>query len=486
MSSTHYRPSGRFSPLALVLLLLVVAVSLPLSWVYAWCAVHLPRFVMPFVTIGYFVLLLTGAISVRENGKVRSPVLMYVLAGVIGVAGWYFQWAQWGKMAGELTGAAWPGVLEVMLMPTGLMSAVVTMKGAGVWAVLSVTMEFLLLAVLPALIASSGAAQPFCETSKTWVSEIKLGHCYGTIAEADVKQFTAALAADPEQLMALLPELQGDPDTYSALSLYACEGNPEAYVSVWNVTRSVKDGKVREARTNLVEFLRISPDTARALVELDEQAAPAAGPADPEELKTALQALHEEHFEAALAAAIPHCGADNDALRNDANRICAIACARLARWAEASAYWETLFTREATSHNALQVASCSVMAGELAKGEQWFARVLEVNAQTSDTPLINSYTNFISALDMSGQHRAALPYLEWVRDIYQHLHITDATFLTLRGVPFFGSFLDKSAPIVAASMDASQARSWYAAMLAHIDQDGQDELNAWMAQRGYA
>lgn len=486
MPSTYYRPSGRFSPLAFVLALLVVALALPLSWVYAWCAVHLRSFVMPFVTVGYFVLLLAGAISVRENGKVRSPALMYVLAGLIGVAGWYFQWAQWGKMAGELTGASWPGVLEVMLMPTGLMSAVVTMKGAGIWAVLTVTVEFLMLAVLPALIASSGAAEPFCETSKTWVKEIKLGHCYAAIAEADVKQLAAALEADPEQLMALLPELQGNPDNYSALSLYACDGNPEAYLSVWNVTRSVKDGKVREARTNLVEFLRISPDLARALVELDEQTAAAPETADPEELKTALQALHEEHFEAALAAAIPHCGADSDALRNDANRICAIACARLARWAEASAYWETLFAREATSHNALQVASSSVMAGDLAKGEQWFAKTVEVNTQTNDTPLISSYTNFVSALDQSGQHRAALPYLEWIREIYQQLHITDGTFLTLRGVPFFGSFLDKSAPIVAASMDAAQARSWYAGMLAHIDQDGQDTLNAWMAGRGYA
>lgn len=482
MSSTYYRPSGRFSPLALVLALFVIALALPLSWVYAWCAVHLRSFLMPFVAIGYFVLLLAGATAVGQTGKVRSPVLLSVLAGAIGVAGWYFQWAQWGKMAGELTGAAWPGVTEVMLMPAGLMSAVITMKGAGAWAVLSVTMEFLLLAVLPALVASSAAAQPFCETSKTWVSELKLARRFGAIAEADVKPFAAALEANPEQVMALLPPLQGDPDRYTALSLYPCEGNPEAYLSLWSVTRSTKDGKASEARTNLVEFLRISADLARTLADLADRAEPA----DPEQLKVALQALHEEDFAAALAAAVPYCGAANTALRNDANRLCAMACARLGRWAESAAYWETLFAQESTSHNALQIASSSVMAGELAKGEQWFAKALEVNERTGDTPQIHSYTNFISALDMSGQQRAALPYLEWVREIYQNLHITDATFLTLRGVPFFGSFLDKSAPIVAASMDAGQASAWYSAMLPHIDQDGQDELNAWMAQRGYA
>lgn len=482
MSSTHYRPSGRFSPLALALVLLVVALSLPLSWVYAWCSFHLRSFVMPFVAVGYFLLLLAGATTVGQTGKVRSPVLLTVLAGIIGVAGWYFQWAQWAKMGGEASGAAWPAISEVLLTPTGVMSVVMTMKGSSAWAVFSVTIEFLLLAVLPALIASSAAAQPFCEASKTWVTELKLARRFGAIAEDDTKPFVAALQAHPEQLVALLPEIQGDPDRYTRLSLHLCQGRPEAYLSVWSVTRSVKDGKHSESRSNLVEYLRITPDMARELLDQDQQAAPA----DPEELQVALQALHEEDYAAALAAASPYCGAAADALRNDANRLCAMACSRLERWADATAYWEALFAHEATSHNALQVASSAVMAGELAKGEQWFARSLEINEQTGDTPLINSYTNFISALHQSGQLRAALPYLEWVREIYQNLHITDATFLTLRGVPFFGSFLDKSAPIVAATMDEGQARSWYSAMLPHIDKDGQDELNAWMAQRGYA
>lgn len=482
MPSTHYRPSGRFSPLALALVLLVIALCVPLSWVYAWCALHLRSFAMPFVAIGYFVLLLAGATFVGQTGKVRSPVVLTVLAGLIGLAGWYFQWAQWAKMSGELSGAAWPGIAEVIRTPSGVLSVVVALKGVSAWAILSVTIEFLLLAVMPSLIASSAAAQPFCEASKTWVNELKLERRFGAIAEADATPFAAALEAAPEQLLALLPALQGDPERYTKLSLYPCEGQSEAYLSVWSVTRTVKDGKPSEARTALVELLRIGPDLARALVEQ----ADAAAPADPEELKLALQALHEEQFAAALAAALPYCTAQDTALRNDANRLCALACSRLERWAEASRYWEALFETEATSHNALQVASSAVMGGALDKGEQWFAKALQVNQETGDAPHIHSYTNFISALQMSGHLLAALPYLEWVRDVYQQLHITDATFLTLRGVPFFGSFLDKSAPIVAASMDAGQARNWYAAMLAHIDQDGQNELNAWMAQRGYA
>jgi hypothetical protein len=127
-----------------------------------------------------------------------------------------------------------------------------------------------------------------------------------------------------------------------------------------------------------------------------------------------------------------------------------------------------------------------VMADHLPSGQQWFDRSIALSEKNRDTPSSLIYTNFISALKNSGQLRAALPYLEWVREQYQSLYNTDATFLTLRGVPFFVSFMEQSASIVDAVMDKNQARAWYASMLPHIDQHGQDELTAWLAQRAHA
>ena len=203
----------------------------------------------------------------------------------------------------------------------------------------------------------------------------------------------------------------------------------------------------------------------------------------PVELEGALADMQAGRFDEALAAASRFTGAVDAALRADANRLCAISCSRLEKWPEAGAYFEALFDTERSAHNALQIATSKVMAGELAQGEQWLETAKEVNEETEDVTSILIHTNFISALKRAGYLIAALPYLEWIKQVYEAAHCTDATFLTLRGVPFFESFLEQSAPIVDAAMDGEQAHAWYAAMLPHIDQDGQETLNAWLGQR---
>jgi hypothetical protein len=478
MPASHYRPSGRFSPLALALVPLVILITIPFAWLYAWCALHLRDFLMPFAALGYALVLLLGCSIVGQSGKVRNPALMTVLSLAIGLAGWYVQWAEWAAMGGQAGMGAW----EMLQRPLGLFKLVVAVKGGSAWSLISVTLEWLLLAIVPALLARSVAQQPFCEASKTWITEQKLERHFGPIA--DVPQFSVALDARPDDVMKLLPALRGDPPAYTKLSLFACAGAPDAWLSVWEVTRSVKDGKPSESRTALVDHLRIAPETARDVLALCEHDA-IPGQDAPEELTAALDAMHAQHFTKALAAATPFCTAGEPGLRNDANRICALSASRLGQWRAAAGYWQALFAHESSSHNALQAATSLVMAGELAKGEQWFDNSLEISEEIADTALVHSYTNFISALQLSGNLKAALPYLEWLKQVYQGLTVTDPTFLTLRGVPFFISFLDKSAPTIEAAMDGAQARAWYSSMLPHIDQDGQDTLNAWLEQRAY-
>ena len=487
MSPIYYHPSGRFSPSALAYVALAILLIVPCAWLYAWSAIHLRSMVMAFVVIGYALLLFTACTSVAHLGKVRNPLLMTVLALVIGGFGWYCQWAQWAVLAGQDSGKAWPGLAAFLAHPSGVFGMPLAIKGSGPIAVLVALLEFLLLAIVPAWLVQGKAGQPFCETSHTWSEARKLARHFGPVDKAVIQQFIAAAEIDPGAVLKQLAVLQADPDRYTTLSVYQCDGASETYLSVHAVTRTVKDGKTSETRSCLLEYLHMAPQSARQLLEqadiapVPDDEAPA-----PVELAAALACLHAEDFTAALAAAAPFCTSPERALRNDANRLCALSCARLGRWAEAAGYWEALFVHEETSHNAMQVATSSVMDGAVARGEQWFAKALEVNDTTGDTPQIHSYANFITALQMAGQLRAALPYLEWVRQVYQDLHITDATFLTLRGVPFFISFLDKSAPSVDASMDAAQAHAWYGAMLAHIDQDGQQTLNAWLAQRACA
>ncbi|GAA5787046.1 hypothetical protein [Chitiniphilus shinanonensis] len=211
---------------------------------------------------------------------------------------------------------------------------------------------------------------------------------------------------------------------------------------------------------------------------------PAADPApqgDPPELAAAIAALQAEDMPAVLRLATPQLDAANPAVRADAQRLCALAQSRLGDWPAASGHWQALFALEPTAHNALQVATTSVMCGEIERGEQWFRQSGELNASSQDTNPIQAHISFLTALCNVGRHADALPYLGWIRDVYRRLHITDDTFLHLRGVPFLSVFLENSWPVLHAALDAPAIEAWYGELIADLDEDGAQRARHWLA-----
>ncbi|MDR2219531.1 MAG: hypothetical protein LBE24_03015 [Methylobacillus sp.] len=194
------------------------------------------------------------------------------------------------------------------------------------------------------------------------------------------------------------------------------------------------------------------------------------------ELAPALQALENEEFEKVVALASPH--VENSA---DANRLCALACSRMGRWPEAFNHWLHLFDLEPSAHNALQLASSSVMCHEIDRGEAWLQKYHEINEKSGEMPVIAAYLNFTSAFEQAGHPERAMPYLTWIRDVYAHLNITDDTFLYMRGVPFFSSFLEKSLPYLKASMNLESGIAWYRELEGKLDEAGEQTLRAWIA-----
>jgi hypothetical protein len=478
MASAYYRPSGRVSVLAFALLLLVIALTVPSAWLLAWVSTHFNSLVAAVFTVGYALLLAIGVFAVAEHGKVRNPILLTIMALAIGIGGWYVQWAQYAGMMAAQQGDGGHTFSGFLVHPTYLLAALwQSASGRHV-------AELALLALGPALIALGTASAPFCEASQTWVKELKLERHFAAIGDDALAAFKAALASDPDQLPALLAPAAPDAARFTTLSLFLCDGAPQAWLSVFNVSRVVRNGKDSDARSCIVKYLCISPDLARRLA--NDDAAPDRTEITPPELDDALEALEAGQFSTAMSLAAPYCTAGKTALRNDANRICALSCSRLGRWEDARRYWKALYEHEIGAHNALQIAASSAMAGQLAQAEEWFARAKALNEQEPGMPAVLMYTSFITALKNGDNLRAALPYLAWMRDLYQNLHTTDSTFLTLRGVPFFESFLEQSAPIVEASLSAEKARAWYESMLPHLDQDGRDQLTAWLAQRAPA
>ncbi len=191
--------------------------------------------------------------------------------------------------------------------------------------------------------------------------------------------------------------------------------------------------------------------------------------------------MRKGDYEAAFSAARPFIDAPDPQVRSDANRMCALSSSRLGRWSEAAVYWEGLFDCERIAHNALQVAASKVMAGQLSEGEEWMRKTTAMSHGAGQ--LFHFHTSYITALKSSGYVPAAMPYLQAVKEVYESLHSTDPTTLTMRGVPFFESFLAQSEAIVDASMDPAQAAAWYASMAPHVDENGQAALHALLERR---
>lgn len=491
MTTPYYRPSGRFSYSLFPHALITTLAMLPCAWLYAWSMLHFHPFFQFFAPMVFSVILIFSWVRVCEKAKVRNPALMLGVSLVMSLVIWYGHWVFWASLAWPKSGT-WPGAVDFLRDPQAIWMVAKAPPNSIASLMLGTVLELLLLVVLPVASAAKSARAPFCEASGTWPTEEKLPRRFGAVN--DVKQLIQALEADPDQVMMQLPDFGFDPAHYTTLSLHLCPAG-EAYLTISAVKETTSDGKVKVDSTEIVKQLKVSFQAGRQIklgCAADNASAPPTVYVDEAEdeeeptaaeLEPALAAMQAGEFDTVLAAARPYVNAADEQLRTDANRLCALSCSRLEKWSDAASYWEAVFATERNGHTALQVATSRVMAGELAEGEEWIEKTKQVNEDTGDVTSILIHTNFISALKRSGYLRAALPYLEWVKQVYEAAHSTDSTFLTLRGVPFFESFLEQSAAIVDASMDRAQAHAWYASMLPHLDQDGQDALNAWLAKR---
>jgi hypothetical protein len=200
----------------------------------------------------------------------------------------------------------------------------------------------------------------------------------------------------------------------------------------------------------------------------------------PPELKPAVEALESGQYHEALKVAALHLSASRFSLRTNALRLSGIANARLERWEDSRQCWLSLYIEIPVAQNAVEIATTSVMAGNVEMGEKWVAKALELNSVDRTVPGLMVLTSYLTALTRAGQMKLAFPYLEELKKCYESLQITDSHFLSTRGVPFFETFLEKSAVIVREALDPEQGRAWYASMLPHLDANGCAELSAFL------
>lgn len=340
--------------------------------------------------------------------------------------------------------------------------------------------ELWMLLFFPHYMGKMRAEAVFDEAAGKWADYVELPNKFRLIDQATLLHFLGSSSESVSKLLG--PEPDANSTHYSRIRVYRSNGS-DPLVSI--VTVEIRE---KEARERVIEswpgmYLRVPAAELNELLAAPADNA-AYADADPPELVNAIDCLQAGDLQAAYEGALPHIGAANARLYCDANRICAIVCSQTAQWTQALSYWQALFLKEATAHNALQVASSSVMVSDLAQAGVWVEKAHAINKSSRELPSSTIITTMLSALTAAHQHAAALPYLEELKGFYTHLHVTDPTFLFGHRMPLFHVFLEKSREIVDSVLNKEEGREWYASMLPHLDERGKAELTSWMGEEG--
>jgi hypothetical protein len=490
MSYPIYQASGAVPLRTLPLAAACVAMTIPAAALYAWLSLRLPAVITLFASFA-FAFVLAGAVKrLCAAGKVRNPRWIGKFAILLGLCGWYFQWAAWlvfGASDGPSGLAAFGGAIQMALHPTQvaghLLEIASLSAGLGRYVMVGAWIgELWVLLFFPHYVGKMRAEAVFDEAAGEWAQYVELPNRFKLVDQPILLcRFDA-----PEASLAklLVPEPDEGSTHYSRLRMYRLRGS-DPLVSIVTVEIKGEDGAERVIERWPGKYLYVPA------AELDELLArtaqcPEALESDPPELAGAIDRLQAGEFEAAYDAALPFVAAQDVRLYCDANRLCAISCSQTGKWPQAVAYWQALFSKEETAHNALQVATSAVMANETGQGAAWFEKAQAINASSREMPSIAILTNMLSALTAAQQHGAAMPYLEQLKGVYTGLHVTDPTFLFGHRVPLFHVFLEKSGAIVNQVLGMDESRKWFASMLPHLDERGKAELTQWLDRENAA
>lgn len=483
-----YLPSGRFGFRALAVLLLGgVTSALLIGQMYLWARSEVASFITILLCDLFFMVVNTIVVwFLLHAAHSRSPRLNRLAAG------------SWALL---VLAPYWVQLALPHLLASVHVAASFRSHTMAIFAAVMLLLEAAIL-MLPALLIAGGiASHPYSEGARKWAEREFSGERAWPAGDADSlmntlgELGTAALL----QLRPATVEIQGGAAsswrTIKVVSQWV-ESDPDARWISLDIIEHMRnsDGRVTSTATPLLTSWHVSDGQYCGIRDHLRNPPPIAGEAvatpladdgnapTPPELEPAVTALDAGDFPAALAAAAPHCRHPSRAVQADANRLCALALSRLSRWDEAFTHYHELFGLEPSEFNALQLATTSVMAGEMHRGQAWFECADRINQESRQIPPAKLRTAFLSALSQAGQHEACQPHLEWLADVYASLDTTDSHFLWMHGIPQFGEFLHRSHASLRESMSGAELRHWYLQVADGLPQEWHAQLKAHLLQ----
>jgi tetratricopeptide (TPR) repeat protein len=501
-----YRPSGRVGAKAwLVAALRGLPAAVAGGWVAAWWHDWMPGFVGGAIgALGAAFLAFVGLGMVADTTHARHRAALTAMGAVL-MAVWLS--SRWAFTLGAWQGGVW-------------VASATALDAQWQWGpILGALAEAVFVGGMGVLSFRTQADTPYSEEALAWARQSFKGELWCTQDQtallADLRQRGVMHLLDMPRAMDLQVTPAGSSWQTLQLTGMWVEREPTArWVTLRQVTHTRDErGKVQSDAQNWLQHWHVNADAYRALsrhlaespvgsarvheagvrdasgeghpggpLRQADSVDGAAPPPTPDELVPALAAFEAGQHGAALQLAQAQRSHPDAAVQADALRLCGLASSRLSRWAEAFGHFHALFELEPQTLNALQLATTSVMAGELLRGQAWYQRACALNQTQHEMPPARLCTHFISALEQAGEHEAALPLLDELAQQYRAHGITDSHFLWSRGLPFLEEFLRKSWALQVGFQPAAVLRPWYQDLAADLDESGQQAVSRFLAE----
>jgi hypothetical protein len=283
MSHNFYQPSGKFSPLVIILSIIFLLIGVPiLSTIYSILIWYIPFIYLNFfATVGLGIILAWLLNRLLKIGKVRNTKFASILALIVGVFAVYFVWTSYITLLnniGDNTSISGVSVTKtffniwdfigISLTPSAIPETMSYLYDNGSWGIKSITVKGFILVIIWILEVgivilltwiggTDQADEPFSEQSNSWFDKEKL--TYRIKMPEDFEKFKADLANGKASLLQSLEYDSQSSTNYGQITTFSHPNEIEAFMNFENVRITLdKDGKEDTSTDVLIKNVKIS------------------------------------------------------------------------------------------------------------------------------------------------------------------------------------------------------------------------------------
>jgi len=222
-----------------------------------------------------------------------------------------------------------------------------------------------------------------------------------------------------------------------------------------------------------------SPQQQEVSQPAQEKEEPQVNLANPEfqEMDRLRELFQQEKFEEVLQEVQPYRSSLDTYVVKEAYGLTALSYFRLEQYEQARATFEWLSNEYGDINDWFNLMTSAILAGKIDQGMEAYTQAKELRAQAENdegVPIPQMMYYACRALADAKEYDRAFKVLNELIDIHKQLHITDDTFLYMRGVPMLPHTMEAAKIILTARKDKMDIDTWFAMLDASLDEEGRE------------